>query len=171
MACSLSGEVADDVQRVRIWIVPAVSAGPPDRIVIAFQEPSPALLLVQPVPPSTQEEATMNLTRIPLVLAALIATTGPALVQGGSTGQQEASPPPQDCLAQPSGQDQQPQPVPGGTDPQTTQSLTDKLDPCDGVLLPPSVGDQELSQPPPDTGKMHEVKPGDLPGQQSNPQD
>ena len=113
----------------------------------------------------------MNLTRIPMVLAALVVTTGQALVQGSNTGEQEVSPPSEDCLAQPRAQDQPPQPVPRGTDPQTTQSLTDKLDRCDGVLLPPSVGDQELSQSPPDTGKMHEVKPGDLPVQQPNPQD
>jgi hypothetical protein len=110
----------------------------------------------------------MNLTRISIVLASLVATAGPALVQGSNTGMQEVSPPPEDCLAQPRAQDQQ---LPRGPDPQTTQSLTDKLDRCDGVLLPPSVGDQELSQSPPDTGKMHEVKPGDLPEQQTNPRD
>ena len=111
----------------------------------------------------------MKLSTIPMILGALIATTGPALVQ--AVPEQEASPPPQTCVAQPRGRDQQPQPVPRGIDPQTTQSLTSKLNPCDGVLLPPDIGDQQLTQSPPDTGRMREVKPGDLPGQQTNPQD
>ena len=110
----------------------------------------------------------MKLTSLPMVLGTLIVTTGPALVQGAGT-EQEASP--SHCVAQPKGQEQQTQPGPRGTDPLTTQSLTSKLDPCDGVLLPPDIGDQQLTQSPPDTGKMREVKPGDLPGQQTNPQD
>ena len=112
----------------------------------------------------------MKLTGLPMVLGALIATTEPAFVQGAGT-EQSASPPPQTCVAQPRGQDQKPQPMPSGIDPQTTQSLTSKLDPCDGVLMPPDIGDQQLTQSPPNTGKMRELKPGDLLGQQTNPQD
>jgi hypothetical protein len=48
-------------------------------------------------------------------------------------------------------------------------SLTEMLDACDGVLMPPIVGDQEINKRPPDTGEMREIKPRDLPGQQPNP--
>jgi hypothetical protein len=38
------------------------------------------------------------------------------------------------------------------------------------VLKPPPTGDREMAQPPPSTGEMPIIKPGDLPPQQSNPE-
>jgi hypothetical protein len=45
------------------------------------------------------------------------------------------------------------------------KSLTDKLDPCNGVLLPPPTGDRGVAVPPPDEGKTPVIKPGDVPAQ------
>jgi hypothetical protein len=79
----------------------------------------------------------------------------------------QVAPPPENCRVTPPPSGGQ---IPGeGTDPQTTQSLSGKLGPCDGVLKPPAVGDQEITQPPPDTGEMRVIQPHELPEQQSNP--
>lgn len=99
-------------------------------------------------------------------IVATVLASAPGFAQNGQVQPDPAAPPP-DCLAMPRTDEQTP---PRGVDPGTTQSLTEKLDACDGVLLPPSIGDQELTQPPPDTGEMLEIRPRDLPGQQTNPQ-
>jgi hypothetical protein len=46
------------------------------------------------------------------------------------------------------------------------QSLSDTLDPCNGVLEPPPVGDQELTIPPPAGGETPVIPPSALPEQQ-----
>ena len=45
------------------------------------------------------------------------------------------------------------------------RSLTEMLNPCDGVLKPPATGDQEITQPPPATGEMPVIRPDQLPQQ------
>nr|WP_018237937.1 hypothetical protein [Ensifer sp. BR816] len=45
-------------------------------------------------------------------------------------------------------------------------TLTQKLDECDGVLKPPSVGDTEMVEPAPDVGRTPVIRPGELPRQQ-----
>jgi hypothetical protein len=45
-------------------------------------------------------------------------------------------------------------------------SLTDALDPCNGVLEPPIVGDGELTIPPPAGGETPVIPPSQLPEQQ-----
>lgn len=47
------------------------------------------------------------------------------------------------------------------------QSLTDKLDNCNSVLVPPKVGDSEIVEPPPETGTIKVIPPGAIPEQQS----
>jgi len=103
------------------------------------------------------------LFRFSIGLALLIAADGTALAAGG-----DIEPPPEKCRVQPQPTDPQ---EPGKTDPGQTgsTSATAKLDACDGVLKPPAVGDQEMTQPAPATGEMPVVRPGDLPEQQSNP--
>jgi hypothetical protein len=107
------------------------------------------------------------LLRVSIVaIASVLAMSGAGRAQNG-----DVMPPPDNCRVTPApqagnGNDQR---QPTQPDPQTTQSLTDKLGPCDGVLKPPAVGDQELTQPPPDTGETLIIRPHDLPGQQSNP--
>lgn len=60
---------------------------------------------------------------------------------------------------------------PSGTTPNANPgsgSLTEKLDDCNGVLKPPSVGDGEIVEPAPQAGQMPVIKPNDLP-QDGNP--
>jgi hypothetical protein len=51
--------------------------------------------------------------------------------------------------------------------PSGDQSLADKLDNCNGVLVPPKVGDGEIVESPSETGTMRVIPPGTLPEQQS----
>ena len=50
-------------------------------------------------------------------------------------------------------------------EPTDTDTLTEKLAPCDGVLQPPPTGDAEIAEPPPDTGETPVIPPGALPEQ------
>jgi hypothetical protein len=113
----------------------------------------------------------MRFSRFTIAAASILALAAPAAAQNN-----EAAPPSGNCQATPppganSGSN-------GGTgkpaevDPGRTgsTSLSNRLDPCDGVLKPPPTGDSEMAQPPPSTGEMPIIKPGDLPPQQSNPQ-
>lgn len=43
--------------------------------------------------------------------------------------------------------------------------LTQKLDPCDGVLKPPPTGDSGMTAPAPDQGNTPVIKPGEVPQQ------
>ncbi len=52
-----------------------------------------------------------------------------------------------------------------------TESLSEQLDRCNGVLRPPRIGDQELVEPAPDVGTMPIIPPGALPDQSSAPQE
>ncbi|MBB6470325.1 hypothetical protein HNQ96_006222 [Aminobacter lissarensis] len=42
------------------------------------------------------------------------------------------------------------------------------LEHCKGVLTPPKTGDQEIEEPPPDTGTTRIIRPGDVPVQPPN---
>ncbi|TIT28829.1 MAG: hypothetical protein E5W78_16485, partial [Mesorhizobium sp.] len=60
------------------------------------------------------------------------------------------------CQAEPqNGQQQKP--------PAINNSLTEMLDPCNGVLQPPPTGDQGMAAPPPDEGRTPVIKPGEVP--------
>ena len=41
--------------------------------------------------------------------------------------------------------------------------LAEKLDDCNGVLTPPTVGDKDIVTPAPDTGETPVINPGDVP--------
>ena len=45
-------------------------------------------------------------------------------------------------------------------------TLTEKLDDCDGVLKPPTVGDTEMVEPAPDVGRTPVIRPDEVPEQQ-----
>lgn len=60
---------------------------------------------------------------------------------------------------------------PAGTSPNAnpgSSALTEKLDDCNGVLKPPSVGDGDIVAPAPQTGQMPVITPNELP-QDGNP--
>jgi hypothetical protein len=66
------------------------------------------------------------------------------------------------CQAEPqNGQQQKPPPVNNGDN----NSLTEMLDPCNGVLQPPPTGDRGMAAPPPDEGRTPVIKPGEVPAQ------
>lgn len=44
------------------------------------------------------------------------------------------------------------------------------LEDCNGVLAPPTTGDEEIEEPPPDTGTTPVIPPGTLPEPQPEPQ-
>ena len=46
------------------------------------------------------------------------------------------------------------------------QELAEKLDRCNGVLKPPPTADQEIEEPPPDTGTTPVIPPSELPPDQ-----
>jgi hypothetical protein len=90
----------------------------------------------------------------------MLACAVPAAAQ---TDSQPTSP----CQAQPdqnknsgnnAGQTGEQRPPAGG-------SLTQKLDPCDGVLTPPPTGDSGMTEPAPNQGKTPVIKPGEVPQQ------
>jgi hypothetical protein len=74
--------------------------------------------------------------------------------------------PSQKCRAEPQTDNQGQQKSTDNNGQTASRSLTEKLDPCDGVLKPPAVGDQEMTLPPPADGEMPVIKPRDLPQQQ-----
>lgn len=47
-----------------------------------------------------------------------------------------------------------------------SQSLSEMLDDCRGVLVPPRTGDSDIAKPPPDIGETPVIRPDDLPKQQ-----
>jgi hypothetical protein len=52
-----------------------------------------------------------------------------------------------------------------GEDKTQAGSLTEKLDPCNGVLKPPPTGDSDMTEPAPNQGNTPIIKPGDVPPQ------
>ena len=94
-----------------------------------------------------------TLALLPCLLMATLA--GPAAAEtNGQTGQAPA--PSMPCQAQP--QDG------NGQTKSNNESLSETLDPCDGVLQPPPTGDQGVITPP-DEGKTPVIKPGQVPAQ------
>ena len=62
-----------------------------------------------------------------------------------------------ECQAQPQDQEE------GAT--ATIRSLTETLDDCNGVLIPPPTGDTELTEPAPNVGETPVIRPGEIPQQ------
>ncbi|CAH2407608.1 hypothetical protein [Mesorhizobium ventifaucium] len=94
---------------------------------------------------------------MPITLLGALALAAPAAAQTGNETQDQA--PARHCQAQPQNGQQQTPPVNNG------DSLTDTLDPCNGVLLPPPTGDRGMAATPPDQGRTPVLKPGELPAQ------
>jgi hypothetical protein len=100
----------------------------------------------------------------------LTAASAMMIMAPASAQDDQVAPPPADCQATTAPDSNQGNNTMPSVDPTHTGSLfVDKLTPCDGVLRPPATGD-EMTQPPPDTGPIREIEPGQLPDQQSNPQ-
>jgi hypothetical protein len=62
-------------------------------------------------------------------------------------------------------------PVPEGElAPPPTDSLSDALAPCNGVIEPPPVGDPDIAITPPPVGETPVIPPGQVPQQPANPE-
>lgn len=101
-------------------------------------------------------------------LIVTLAASGSAFAQADTTAQK-----PQDCLARPeqnSGANAAPEAKGNKTQQQTSDSdtLTGKLDPCEGVLKPPPVGDQ-MATPAPDQGTTPVIRPDQIEPQTTVP--
>ncbi|RWM80151.1 MAG: hypothetical protein EOR84_35270 [Mesorhizobium sp.] len=95
---------------------------------------------------------------LPITLLGALALAAPVAAQTDNQDQAPAG----HCQAQPqNGEQQQPPPANNGAG----DSLTEMLDPCNGVLLPPPTGDRGMAAPPPDEGKTPVLKPGEVPPQ------
>lgn len=68
-----------------------------------------------------------------------------------------------DCRLEVLDEENRPDDTPGRP---TDDTLTEALDPCDGVIEPPPVGDQELTISPPAGGETPVIPPSQLPEQQ-----
>lgn len=103
-----------------------------------------------------------TISRLLVVGAAFAAATTLVNAEEGSSDITS----PENCRAEPR------DPSEGGTstapqsDQGSTDSLTDTLEPCDGVLKPPRTGDEEMTAPAPSEGRTPFIRPGDIPDQQ-----
>lgn len=98
----------------------------------------------------------------PIVLYVCAAMAAGIPAAHAQTNQQPAAAhnPCQAQPAQPGDAAKNAQPTPPASD-----SLTDKLNPCGGVLKPPPTGDAEMAAPAPPVGKTPIIKPGEVPPQ------
>lgn len=94
-----------------------------------------------------------------------LAVTGVAVAQTDDGS--ETKNPVEDCQVQPDQKSGQPQNQTGEDgQPGSNDSLTETLNPCDGVLKPPATGDKGLTEPPPNAGETPVIRPGEVPQQQ-----
>lgn len=93
---------------------------------------------------------------LPLMVAALV--TSPARAQEPQPEPRSGVEP---CSAVPEGLPDEAEENRGPRE----EELTEKLEPCDGVLAPPDIGEAEIIQPPPDVGRTPVIHPGDVPSQ------
>ncbi|MBS3647528.1 hypothetical protein KEU06_02665 [Pseudaminobacter sp. 19-2017] len=97
-----------------------------------------------------------------------LAASAPAFAQAADAARH-----PQDCLARP-GQNPGTQAAPeakanqGEQQSSDSETLSSKLDPCNGVLRPPPVGDQ-MATPAPDQGKTPVIRPDEIEPQTAVP--
>jgi hypothetical protein len=85
---------------------------------------------------------------------------------GHATAQEEPPGDPlgviQDCAVVPTPE--------GQLAPPPTESLTDTLAPCNGVIAPPPAGDADITITPPAGGETPVIPPGQVPEQPANPE-
>ena len=84
------------------------------------------------------------------------------MVAGASSIGQAASEPPtrEDCTVAPA-----PEAAPGDMTTGDDSTLSDVLDPCNGVLAPAPVGDEDLTIVPPPVGTTPVITPDEVPPQ------
>ncbi len=94
-----------------------------------------------------------------LLIVAGLGLAGKATAQTGSD--QDTKKPVENCQVQPDEKTQRP------AQPGTNDSLSETLNPCNGVLKPPETGDKGVAAPPSDAGETPVIRPGEIPRQPS----
>jgi len=104
----------------------------------------------------------------PLILAAALTT---ATIAAAADDQSPSGAPGEDCRAEPRDLSaKSPSGAPAeasGEDAPAPESLTSRLDACDGVLAPPRTGDEEMTEPAPAEGRTPIIRPREIPEQQA----
>jgi hypothetical protein len=77
---------------------------------------------------------------------------------------------PKDCKITPQDGDDVTVTDPTPLDPDDDPTLSETLDPCNGVLAPEPVGDGDMTIPPPEGGETPVIEPGELPRQRPQKQ-
>lgn len=92
------------------------------------------------------------------VLAAWLAIAGPVAAQEDDAP--ASQPTQEDCSIEPD--EPGTEPAPGDDE------LSSKLDDCNGVLDPPSVGDPDIVEPTPHVGRTPVIRPEQIPEQEND---
>jgi hypothetical protein len=95
-------------------------------------------------------------------LACIVETIGLAAAQSPN-GAEEAAPS-DPCQVKP--EDRSENLTPDGSKEASRAPVT--LEHCEGVLTPPKTGDEEIEEPPPDTGRIRIIQPDNMPEQPPN---
>ncbi len=103
----------------------------------------------------------MKLTSILIPAAALALLASPLTAQADDAPMARSD----DCVVAPQPGDGLAMPDETPLDPTDDPTLSETLDPCNGVLKPDPVGDDEMTIAPPDSGATPVIEPEDLPPQ------
>ncbi|MEQ9691740.1 MAG: hypothetical protein RLO48_18625 [Bauldia litoralis] len=103
----------------------------------------------------------MKLTSILISAAALALLTSPGMAQAADEPMAGRD----DCVVAPQPGDGLAVPDETPLDPTDDPTLSETLDPCNGVLEPDPVGDDDITIAPPESGETPVIEPEDLPPQ------
>lgn len=103
----------------------------------------------------------MKLTSILIPAAAMALLTSPVMAQAADEPMAGRD----DCVVAPQPGDGLAVPDETPLDPTDDPTLSETLDPCNGVLEPDRVGDDDITIAPPESGETPVIEPDDLPPQ------
>lgn len=141
---------------------PGIPPSSPDPVPSPGEEPiqiPPDIPAEVPSPPDSPAPGAVRPSFLAMALACCVAASGPTAAQGPENDS-DMTGPANPCQAPPDAQ--------AGSDDETDGRAGDaapELEECDGVLTPPRTGDQEIEEPPPDTGTTPVIPPENVPEQ------
>jgi len=119
-------------------------------------------------PSLLEEEANVVKTdvcrKLKLTVAMLVCIMGTATSATAQPGGEQEVVPADPCQVQPEARSEDLTPDP----PKEDLRSQNALEHCKGVLTPPRTGDEEIEEPPPNTGTTRIIRPGDVPEQPPN---
>ncbi len=148
---------------------PGIPAPTPDPIPSPVEEP-PSPGTPPEVPPDPGSPGPLSARTIALATAILLCWPGAAnlaLAQTADGGEAQGSP----CQVDPGyGSDGAQRDGSGTGEGQNEATARPSLEDCNGVLVPPRIGDPDIVQPSPDAGTTPVIPPGTVPVQPANPE-